>query len=65
MLTNPCFIVGLCVLGLASFSLCSCFIFVSWSIMPLGFGFNDEFVCYAQAQRIDGKNRVMKQSLIR
>lgn len=52
-------------LGLASFSLCSCFILVSWSIMPLGFGFNDELVCYAQAQRMDGKNRVMKQSLIR
>lgn len=33
----------------------SCFILVSLSVMPLGFGFNDEFVCYAPAQRMHGK----------
>lgn len=30
--------------------------------MPLGFGFNGEFVCFAPVQRLDGKNRVMKQT---
>lgn len=32
--------------------------------MPLGFGFSDEFVCYAQTETKDGRNHVTKQSEI-
>lgn len=62
MLTEIC---RLGVLGSTPLPLCFGPILVSWSVMPLRFLFNDEFVCYSQAQRMDGKNSVMKQSKIR